>query len=61
MGAVEAQADKFLNQMQANFTRLDAEGRNQPFRNRRDIQHVKHCGVRAVPNLRSAFSGPVIE
>jgi hypothetical protein len=27
MGAVENQADKFLNQMQANFTRLDAEGR----------------------------------
>ncbi len=27
MGAVENQADKFLNQMQANFTRLDTEGR----------------------------------
>lgn len=27
MSAVENQADKFLNQMQANFTRLDAEGR----------------------------------
>lgn len=27
MGAVEVQADKFLNQMQANFIRLDVEGR----------------------------------
>ena len=27
MGAVENQADKFLNQMQANFSRLDTEGR----------------------------------